>query len=321
MLNLMNRICRSPADATGAGAAEAGSGDAAAAATAAAATAAAAAAAAATGGGGDKATGDALLSAGGAALPVKPEWATGMSDDSWKSVAANDYKSLDDVISAHNNHQAKIGSDKFVVPGENSTTEDWDAAYTALGRPAEAKLYEIPMPEGFEPTESDVAFHDSFKNKAHELGLNQKQLSGLAEWNNEHLAKAAVDLEAVQSAESEKTKASLRQHFGAEADNKLEAANAFLKNIGGDEVSAMFAKSDLSRNFPVVDFIIKMAEMASGEGGLVGGGGGGGGSPSLDAQIKTAMSDPVYNNPRDASHKELRARVGKMRKILNESKS
>lgn len=319
-LNLLNRICRSPDDGAG-GAAAADGGDGGAAATAAA----AAAAAAASGDGGDggaaAAGGDALLDGGGAALPGKPEWATAMSDENWKSVAANDYKSLDDLIGAHNSAQSKMGADKIVVPGENATTEDWDAAYTALGRPAEAKLYEIPMPEGFEPTENDLAFHEDFKNVSHKIGLNQNQVAGLAEWNNEREAAAKINLEAAQSAEAEKTKASLRQHYGAEADNKLEAANAFLKNIAGAEVSQMFSKSDLSRNFATVDWVIKMAEMAAGEGNLVGAGDGTGGGPSLDDQRKSLMADPAYNDTKSPNHKALRAQVGKLAKIINESKA
>ena len=151
-----------------AGAAAAGDAGAAAAGEAAAAAAggAGAAAAAGEGGGGEKQS--ALMGGeGGGALPAKPGWAEGMSDENWNSIAANNYKSVDDIVGAHNSAQTKIGADKLVVPGENATAEERDAFFTSLGRPAEAKDYIITPPEGVEFTEDQLAFHSNFNEMSH----------------------------------------------------------------------------------------------------------------------------------------------------------
>ena len=228
-------------------------------------------------------------------------------------------ETIDALAGAHNAHQSKIGADKIVIPGDDASPEEMDTLFTALGRPAEAKAYEIPMPEGVEASEGDLAFQTNFKDKAFELGLNQKQVSGLAEWNNELLAGGAVEAEAAASAETEKTKASLRQHYGVDADNKLDAANAFIANMGGDDVVAAFADSGANRNFAVIDMFIKVAEMAAGEGGLVGAGGGGGGS-TIQSQIDALKAEPAYTDEKAKGHKGLKARVGKLYKMKAQNK-
>ena len=324
------KLYRSPdAGAGSGGAADAGAaaaGDAGAAAAAAAGDAGAAAAgdagaaaAAGEGGGGEKQS--ALMGGeGGGALPAKPDWAKGMSDENWNSIAANNYKSVDDIVGAHNSAQTKIGADKLVIPGEKATTEERDAFFTALGRPAEAKDYVITPPEGVEFTEDQLAFQSNFNETSHGLGLNQEQHTGLVEWNNNLLAQAAIDQAAEESKESEATKADLRKAYGNEADNKLDAANAFIENLGGQDVADAFVKSGLSRNFSTINMFIKVAEMAAGEGGLIGAGGGGGGLASIDSQIATLKADPGYFNEKAPNHKELNAKVTNLYKLKEKNK-
>lgn len=275
------------------------------------------------GGSGDAGSGQgpgkALMGDGDQSVQVpKPEWASGMSDEKWLSIASNGYKNWDDIVDGHNAHQSKIGADKVVVPGENATAEDWKAVHTALGMPAEAKDYTIPVPDGFKPTDNDLAFQDDFRAKAHELGLNQTQVDGLANWNNGLLADGATNDAAAQSAESEATKASLRQHYGNDADAKLDAANALVANLGGDDLVAAVQKSGLSRDFSFVNAMVKLAGMAAGEGGLVGLGEGGA-TASLDAQIAKLTSDPGYFNDQAPNHKQLNKQVAELYKLKGES--
>ena len=266
-------------------------------------------------GGGDTGSGKALLGGDGKSVQVpKPDWASGMSDAKWVSIAANGYKNFDDVVDGHNAHQSKIGSDKLVVPGENATPEDWDSAYTALGKPAEAKDYTIPVPEGFEPTDNDIAFQDNFREVAHKLGLNQTQVDGLSNWNNGLLADGATETAANVAKEEQETMASLRQHYGTDADAKIDAAEALIANIGGDDVAKAFQTSGLSRNFAIVNMMIKLSGMAGGETNLVGSGGGGG-ADSIDAQIAKLTSDKGYFDPAASNHAQLNKQVAELYKI------
>ncbi len=266
-------------------------------------------------GGSGKGSGKALLGGDGQSVQVpKPDWASSMSDENWLAIAANGYKGMDDLAAGHAAHQAKIGADKVVVPGENATQEEWDAVHTALGRPAEAKEYTIPVPEGFEPTDNDLAFQDSFKEVAHKLGLNQAQVDGLSNWNNGLLADGATETAAGVAKVEQETMASLRQQYGTDADAKIDAAEALIANVGGDDVAKVFQQSGLSRSFPVVNMMIKLASMASGEGGLVGLGDGGAAS-TIDAQIATLTSDKGYFDTTAANHKQLNAQVAELYKL------
>ena len=43
-----------------------------------------------------------------------------------------------------------IGADKVAIPGKHATDDDWNVVYTKLGRPNEAKDYNLAatIPEG-----------------------------------------------------------------------------------------------------------------------------------------------------------------------------
>lgn len=124
------------------------------------------------------------------------------------------------------NAQRLIGADKIPMP---QTDEDWGNVYNRLGRPEDVTGYQIEAPEGAEINQD---MQDSFLSTAHNLGLNQKQVEGLAAWQFEQGANA--DTQSQQASEQAFTEAmnGLKNEWGGafeqNANIAVRAAGEFL---------------------------------------------------------------------------------------------
>ena len=245
-------------------------------------------------------------------MPAKAEWAGVMSDDSWATVAANGYNSVDELVRAHNSHQRMVGLDKVAIPGKDADPNEWNAVYDRLGRPEAAENYTFKPPEGVQFTDADTAFQKQMSGMFHKAGLSQNQVDGLgAEWN----AMQAQNAEAFAQAENdraESTKAQIRKDFGAEAPEKMQMAEDLIRNLGIDGLSEALKETGANNQYSIYSAFIKFAEMAKGEGSLIGMGEGGASGVSITEQIAEIRADPGYENPRAPNHALLRGRMRKL---------
>jgi hypothetical protein len=155
----------------------------------------------------------------------------------------------------------KVAKSKLVIPAADAPPEQWGAVYDQLGRPADAKDYEIPLPEGQE----DTSLADAFKPVAHGLGLLPGQAKGVAEFFNGQV-QAAQDS---YFAKGEEEITALRGELGDEYDVKKAGAQAIYKKLGfppefADELDQKVGSAGLLRGF------MKLAEL-TGEHGRIDG--------------------------------------------------
>ena len=75
--------------------------------------------------------------------------------------------------------QRMIGLDKIAIPNQNSTQEEWNAAYNSLGRPSTPEEYGLNYSS---ENENDIAQVKEFGNVAHTLGLNANQAKGILDF-------------------------------------------------------------------------------------------------------------------------------------------
>jgi hypothetical protein len=106
---------------------------------------------------------------------AKPEGGEGLSDAEW--LDNKKYSSLPEMIKAMRGLESQIGREKIVLPKGPDDKAGWDAALKALGRPDAPDGYELNLPEGFDPK-----LVESYKAKAHEIGLLPAQTQALVEW-------------------------------------------------------------------------------------------------------------------------------------------
>lgn len=198
-------------------------------------------------------------------------------------------KALPEVIKGFRGAEKLIGapSDRVLkLPGDNDAPEAWNQVYDRLGRPTDAKGYEIPVPEG-----QDKTFAESMRPVFHELGLSAKQAKGLAEkWN---AAAAAHQAEQVKQYEQRATVEAegLKKEWGAAHDKEMQKAKGAAKAFGmtGEVIDALESVMGYAG---VMKFLAK-AGSALGEDKFHAGGngsGGFGGGVMTPAQAQAAIA-------------------------------
>jgi hypothetical protein len=149
-----------------------------------------------------------------AEAPSEGNWYDSLPEEMRGDQNITKFDSVEAMGKSWLNAQRLIGADKIPMP---QTDEDWGNVYNRLGRPEDATGYKIDAPEG---VEVNADMQGAFLSKAHELGLNQKQVEGLAAWQFE------------QGSESAQASEQASEQAFTEAMNGLKAewGNAFEQN-------------------------------------------------------------------------------------------
>jgi hypothetical protein len=127
-----------------------------------------------------------------------------------------------EMLKSYRNLETVIGAphDQILRLPKEGDDAAWAGVYDRLGRPKTAEEYEVPVPE----VGSDPDYVKGFKEKAHELGLNPRQVKALAEWNNSQVtgmqSKMGEDYQTSLATEQ----GNLRKEWGAAHDQNTAIA-------------------------------------------------------------------------------------------------
>jgi hypothetical protein len=145
-------------------------------------------------------------------------------------------KPVGEVFKAYSNAQSLIGAKGIIEPtGKNDTPEYWNSVFDRLGRPKDAKGYNIPidktkLPEGLSINDKRL---DGFREVAHQAGLLPKQVEAIFNW---HMGEVQADYKGIQEQQGkayEEGMAKLTQMYGGRTDEIVQTANKVLKQFGG----------------------------------------------------------------------------------------
>jgi hypothetical protein len=132
------------------------------------------------------------------------------------------------TVAAHRAAEAKLGvpADQLVrLPKDSADVEGRKALWTKLGRPSEAKDYEL----GAVPN-VDVAFQEFFAPAAHELGLTKEQAQGVARLLAEKTGAITAEETAAYETQTQVEKDEVLKNWGQHASaNALVVQKAFDK--------------------------------------------------------------------------------------------
>jgi hypothetical protein len=195
------------------------------------------------GGSGEGEGGDQTLLSGASGDGVN--WYDPLPDDLKSADVVTKHKSLDTFVKSAIHASAMVGRDKVALPAKDDDP-GWADVWNKLGRPEEAGGYELPP---------DVAAHESvsipeetvgsFRERAHELGLSQRQMAGLYRWFMEDINTGA-ETQATQLAEGKaESIATLKREFGEAFDERLGMARAAVNQFGGQELAAVLNDTGL----------------------------------------------------------------------------
>lgn len=191
------------------------------------------AAAAAPGAADPAASGGTPPAAGGTPTPPAPpaNWIDSVQNAEVRAWALNKaYKDPATALESHFQLERLHGTPKerLLKLPEKDDSPEWGEVYDRLGRPKEAKEYDIKAPEGL----ADDKFVDWAKSTFHEIGLPRKQAEKLnAKWN-EYMSAAT---QAAQTAAAEKETAelaSLRKEWGGAFEQNMAIFERAADSLG-----------------------------------------------------------------------------------------
>lgn len=119
------------------------------------------------------------------------EWMKAYSPESQEIITKNNWKDPNELIKSYSELRAKVAEKGIQQPPADAPQAEWDAFYKALGRPEKAQEYTFALPPDSPPDlPYDAAFADSFRNWAHEAGLNKTQAQALHDKYVKHATEA-----------------------------------------------------------------------------------------------------------------------------------
>lgn len=212
----------------------------------------------------------------------------------------NKFANLDELAKSHLNLVSKIGEKGAIKPGEDATTEEWNAYYTQLGRPEEASAYELSTLDenvasffGF-----DENITDAFKESVHKRGLSSEQAQGVWEDMGGLLGGSVESITQGEIATKEASMSALQEKWGPKTPEYVAQAQSAMEQLGLQDI---VAKHGLANE---AGFIEKLAQVANilkpdnGSSAAMNGGSGNPAKPSgLEEAIKARNEAMATNNP------------------------
>jgi len=155
-------------------------------------------------------------------------------EECWKLV-----KDFPEMARQFVNQRKAIGKNKVALPDEKSKPQDWEAFYTAIGRPVKVEDYKGPaVPEDLKEIFDDNRI-GALKKTAFELGATQKQFDAYLKNEIEQVKTLLAeedkrDLQAKQDAEK-----ALRTEFGGAYEERIHVANRLIAEAFSKEEDKM----------------------------------------------------------------------------------
>ena len=183
-------------------------------------------------------------------VPEAGNWYDNLEPDYKNDPNVTKYKSLSEFAKGNRELSKMIGKDKLIVPTDKSTEEEVNEFYNKLGRPEEASKYTVPEIDIPDSLVTEDGGKEAFMNKAHELGLSDKQFSELYKMNAE-MTNTRFQQEVTKAEQMGKvTETELRKEFGAAYESKIDGAQKVInKFFQGKEMHPAFAALSNDQGF------------------------------------------------------------------------
>ena len=232
---------------------------------------------------------------------------------------AKDLKSIDDVWKKLDGSQALIG--QKAVPTVESTSEQWDEHYKALGRPNDASGYNFNregFSDDFKNSQNDE-YDNAVKSIFHKAGLNQKQID-VIQPDVERLAVTMQEQAAIKKKETEveEDKAfdlAADKVFGTNRDQILADSKVLLGELAPKGFEQKIAELPDDNLILLAGVLNNVKSKYINEDGSGSPGGGNVGAMTVDdlrLQAQTIMQTDVYRDSFNSKSTEKREEVKKI---------
>ena len=244
-------------------------------------------------------------------------WRDSLPEELKTNASLEKFSDVSTLAKSYINAESMIGKDKMVIPGANTTEDEWNDIYDKLGRPSDPNAYELKA-ELAEGEQIDEQLMSSFKETAHKHGLSPAQAQGLLDYYNSISSQSLVDLDNNAVLAQEQSQRELREEWGRSYDDNLNKASTVGKQFFGEDVFGMQLAdgSKLGDNPALIKGLSKMASIVS-EDVFAGDKNSAASSANMQQQINdlTAPNSPYWNKM-DPQHEATVQKVLALRSIV-----
>ncbi len=184
-----------------------------------------------------------------------PAWMTQLNGeflhDAVKTEKLSKFEKISDLASAYFEAEGKLGN-VLVKPGENSTDEEREAFYKALGKPDAADKYSI---EG-----EDAKM---FREMAYKNNLTDEQAKAFYKSLQEVGNNAIAAQKAAFAQQAKDTQAALQKEYGKDYNTKIEMLRRGVTTYGGKNMGAKLQQAGLLGDYDVVKMFILLGEQSA----------------------------------------------------------
>jgi len=224
------------------------------------------------------------------------------------------------MIKSYVHGQKSIGSDKIIVPTENSTAEEWDSIHEQLFNfKIDPNEYKVDRTEDAKIPEQ---FYEDFKKVAHENRIPMDKAQKLMSFYEE---KVGVNIAASQTQSSEKMEADikgLRDDWGEAFGKNLNSAKKVIEDYGSDDIKGYLEESGLGNDTKLIRFLSDIGQKLYAEDSFVQNSSSVGAKTPAEAEARIGeiMANPIYFNPNHPENAALKKEISKMYEYKNAGK-
>lgn len=234
------------------------------------------------------------------------DWKSSLSDELKNDPTLQNFKDVESLAKTVV-HQQKVLGSKIPLPKND---EEYNELYTKLGRPEDPSKYETNIPQEYQDYFAKENL-DQFKTVAHQIGLNNKQVNALLDYQVNSIKYEMENEPNTIAAQKADTEQMLKQEWGYDYDKNVRAAERALDVYGDEELRDLITNTSAGNNPAVIRFFAKlgaevtedMAQNTQNNRLAI--------SP-LDAKEEIQK---VMNDPNHAYHKGEQTAVEKMRQL------
>ena len=139
--------------------------------------------------------------------PVQNDWRSEIPEEIRSHKSLETIQDIPSLAKSFVNAQSMIGADKVALPGKHATDDDWNVVYDRLGRPAEAKDYNLA---GLSPRQATLILNEFNEQTNNQLNTDQINVQ----------------------AELEKTTNELKKEYGPAFEDRMTVGNGVLEQFG-----------------------------------------------------------------------------------------
>jgi len=170
-------------------------------------------------------------------------------------------KSPEDLARAviHLESHLGIPADQIVRMPKADDKEGFAALYNKLGRPEKPDGYTAKI----EGDQMDEATFSAFKSQAHELGLSNVQVEGLAKWYGATGAQTMEQLQAADTAARTANETALKGEFGQAYEQNVQLAADAAVKFGGEDLANWLKETGAGNDPRVIKAWLAVAKAAA----------------------------------------------------------